>query len=336
MDHRARAAPVPKRPLTSCGSTQICNPAAAGTVMIVNAIFEHITTTNESTSYYTFGGQRTSAGSGTVAMRTGGAVYWLHGDHPSASSGYYLGSASLTTNVSGQKLALSEAEGVAELRYMPFGETRWTWGTTPTDRRYTGRGRRPSAPTGDYNACMYWPAGGRFVSADTVVPGPGNPQAFNRYMYVLGNPLRFTDPTGHIAQVIYDEELNEYTVILNIQIYGPGSQEIVQYDGKEMEMHERSSLSIDRGTWYVDITEGHAAHEAAHLLGLEDRYDRDSFRPNQNPAYAGYITNYPNGNVSYPAANEVTEAIDHAYREKQVFTLKYAKQPLTVAPGEGK
>lgn len=29
------------------------------------------------------------------------------------------------------------------------------------------------------------------------MPQPGNPQSLNRYSYVLNNPLRYTDPTGH-------------------------------------------------------------------------------------------------------------------------------------------
>ena len=38
---------------------------------------------------------------------------------------------------------------------------------------------------------------GRFVSADSIVPGAANPQAWNRYAYTLNNPVRYTDPTGH-------------------------------------------------------------------------------------------------------------------------------------------
>jgi pyocin large subunit-like protein len=36
---------------------------------------------------------------------------------------------------------------------------------------------------------------------DKVQRGPLNPQALNRFSYVLGNPLKYTDPTGHIAGV---------------------------------------------------------------------------------------------------------------------------------------
>ena len=35
----------------------------------------------------------------------------------------------------------------------------------------------------------------RFAQADTIVPG--GVQGYDRYAYVLNNPIRFTDPTGH-------------------------------------------------------------------------------------------------------------------------------------------
>jgi hypothetical protein len=35
------------------------------------------------------------------------------------------------------------------------------------------------------------------VSADSIVPSAGNPQALNRYAYALNNPVKYTDPTGH-------------------------------------------------------------------------------------------------------------------------------------------
>ncbi len=38
---------------------------------------------------------------------------------------------------------------------------------------------------------------GRFITADSIVPNPENGQSFNRYSCVLGNPIIYTDPTGH-------------------------------------------------------------------------------------------------------------------------------------------
>ncbi len=66
----------------------------------------------------------------------------------------------------------------------------------PTDRKFTGQRLDESTGLYYYGARYYDPALGRFVQADTIVPEPGNPQALNRYAYVLNNPLRYTDPSG--------------------------------------------------------------------------------------------------------------------------------------------
>ena len=53
---------------------------------------------------------------------------------------------------------------------------------------YTGEWGDPYNELLDYHARFYDYRIGRFISADTIVPDPANPQSLNRYMYVLGNP----------------------------------------------------------------------------------------------------------------------------------------------------
>jgi hypothetical protein len=57
-----------------------------------------------------------------VALRNGGALYWLLGDH--------LGSTAYT---------VSGASESGEMRYKAFGATRFTSGATLTTFRYTGQ-----------------------------------------------------------------------------------------------------------------------------------------------------------------------------------------------------
>ena len=84
-------------------------------------------------------------------------------------------------------------------KYYPYGETRWTTGTIYTDQLFTGQREMAGLGIYDYGARFYSPKLGRFLSADTIVPGVANPQALNRYSYVLGNPIRYNDPTGHMC-----------------------------------------------------------------------------------------------------------------------------------------
>jgi hypothetical protein len=61
-----------------------------------------------------------------------------------------------------------------------------------------------------YNARYNEPLIGRFISPDTIVPAPANPQSFNRYSYCLNNPLKYTDPSGYNTVVVEKEELTPF------------------------------------------------------------------------------------------------------------------------------
>jgi len=80
--------------------------------------------------------------------------------------------------------------------YRPYGGPRGAAVALPTDRAFTGQ-YRDATGLDFYNARYYSSTLGRFVSADTIVPEPGNPQALNRYSYVYNSPLKYTDPSGH-------------------------------------------------------------------------------------------------------------------------------------------
>ncbi len=135
------------------------------------------------TKTYSSGGQR-------VALRRDNALYFVHTDH--------LGSSSLLTTETGQ-----EVPGT-RLRYHAYGAPRPDAAATHnafardyTQATYTGQMRDASTGLLYYGARFFDPALGRFLSPDTIVPSPGNPQSLNRYAYVLNNPLRYTDSTGH-------------------------------------------------------------------------------------------------------------------------------------------
>jgi len=97
---------------------------------------------------------------------------------------------------------------VAEQRFYPWGQaTRYTSGTQKTEYNFTGQRLDGSTDLLYYGARYYDPALRRWVQPDTLVPEPGNPQDLNRYTYVRNNPLKYTDPTGYIAEDEADEAL---------------------------------------------------------------------------------------------------------------------------------
>ncbi|WP_105181790.1 RHS repeat domain-containing protein [Pseudoalteromonas sp. T1lg21] len=53
------------------------------------------------------------------------------------------------------------------------------------------------------NGWIYDPTLGRFLQADPFIQAPGNSQSYNRYSYVLNNPLSYTDPSGYFFKAIF-------------------------------------------------------------------------------------------------------------------------------------
>jgi RHS repeat-associated protein len=92
--------------------------------------------------------------------------------------------------------------------YLPFGEELGAGvGSRDTGQGYLADGirqkftqkERDSESNLDYfMARHYQSAQGRFISPDPLLASgrPANPQTWNRYAYVLNNPLRFIDPNG--------------------------------------------------------------------------------------------------------------------------------------------
>jgi len=67
---------------------------------------------------------------------------------------------------------------------------------TLLDRGYTGHEHLQTIGLIHMNGRLYDPALHRFLQPDNYVQDPFNTQNFNRYGYVLNNPLLYTDPTG--------------------------------------------------------------------------------------------------------------------------------------------
>jgi RHS repeat-associated protein len=129
-----------------------------------------------------------SAAGQAVAVRVSGdpnnsGLFYMHKDH--------LGSATFLTQTNGQVKSGTTA------RYLPFGDYRATPTSDITDVGFTGHKHNDYIKLIYMNARYYVGAIGRFASADTVVPNPGNPQTYNRYSYTLNNPTKYVDPIGH-------------------------------------------------------------------------------------------------------------------------------------------
>ncbi|MCP4536565.1 MAG: RHS repeat-associated core domain-containing protein [Chloroflexi bacterium] len=204
-------------------------------------------------------------------MRRDGVVQYLHADH--------LGSTSLATDENGV-----EAPGSHTL-YYPYGEERWSasGGTLTTDYGFTGQRRERGIGLYDYNARFYDPVLGRFISADTIVPDPGNPQSLNRYSYVLGNPLRYIDPSGHLTEDALRQLLGDnYDYLINLwRETDPYFYDVIF--GEELQSGDFLEASMLEGQLLFQEIDGVMqvfAHDGASTTNLWDWQGKGSYTIN--------------------------------------------------------
>jgi RHS repeat-associated protein len=151
----------------------------AQTTTYIGSLFEKLTTDD---------GQLTTkkhiyAGANRVCVLTTEnqqqTASYYHGDH--------LGSSNIITDGSGQQIARYE--------YSPFGEVAHQSGSYTTDIKYTGK-IQDDTGLYYYGARYYDPVIGRFITPDTIVQAPSDPQSLNRYAYCRNNPIKYVDPSG--------------------------------------------------------------------------------------------------------------------------------------------
>lgn len=71
-----------------------------------------------------------------------------------------------------------------------------------TARGFTGHEHLDTLGIIHMNGRVYDPLIGRFLSPDDFVQSPENSQNYNRYSYVLNNPISYTDPSGEFIPLV--------------------------------------------------------------------------------------------------------------------------------------
>ncbi len=160
-----------------------------------------------STTYYADGIEFMVSASGTTKFKRYLDGHAIHDVGDSVNEISYVH----TDHLGSMDVFTDELGNVKErLSFDTFGQRRnsldWSGSLTSellqsiadiTKRGYTGHEHIDHASVVHMNGRIYDPITGRFMQADPIIQEVKNSQNYNRYSYVLNNPLSYTDPTGY-------------------------------------------------------------------------------------------------------------------------------------------
>lgn len=167
------------------------------TTKYIGALYEKVTSTgapDQHIHYVNAGGRKVIVTSYADATPT--KTRYLHHDH--------LSSIVAVTDEAGST--------VEQMAFGAWGLRRsagtWLPPSIPivageTSRGFTDHEHLDDVALVHMNGRIYDPAIGRFMSADPHIQYPANSQSYNRYSYVLNNPLSYTDPSGFFLSKIF-------------------------------------------------------------------------------------------------------------------------------------
>ncbi|WP_368882054.1 FG-GAP-like repeat-containing protein [Shewanella algae] len=141
--------------------------------------------------------QKLYVGNLVITKRSNNTVdeFYLHKDHQ--------GSTTTITNKSGNV--------VQQFTYDPWGKQTAAYSHSLLNdyiapaafKGYTGHEGIDNLNLIHMNGRIYDPTIGRFLQADPHIQAPTDTQSYNRYSYVLNNPMSFTDPSGYFFKKLY-------------------------------------------------------------------------------------------------------------------------------------
>ncbi len=141
-------------------------------------------------------------------------VSYLTADH--------LGSPRINTDANGQVISRHDYQPFGEEIYPISGNTaRMDYSTDEVRKQFTSYERDIEADL-DYAQARYYNFNqGRFTSVDPFLASAttGNPQSFNRYIYVLNNPLALIDRTGGFPEYTFSVYVRAFAPF---EWFGPG------------------------------------------------------------------------------------------------------------------
>ena len=221
----------------------------------------------------------------------------------------------LFTDHLGSTSEVRRADGTLHSRqyYRAFGEERYTSGALPTDRTYTGQ-REIEFGLVHYGARIYDPALGRFAQADTIIPQPGNPMAWDRFAYTLNNPVKYVDPTGHFTGYACKHMADGYCVDKSpsAHIFQDGINNMIISVYIESSAGKHSEQSTAMMSWVV--------------INRRDNYNSKNkvVRKPYHASFYEYVSRYEQNGVSYKELLQLLEDRDDYQYVKSLFMDVYS------------